>query len=172
MTIEPITEAGQQQVVAATRDCIERAGQLLGREFEQPTVSFDLQGRAAGMYRVHRRQRHIRYNPYIFAKYFSDNLDNTVPHEAAHYLTDMLYGLGNIRPHGDEWRTVMQLLGAKPAVTCRYDLSGIPLRRQQRFSYRCACSMHAMSAVRHNRVLRGSGKYVCRQCRTELVFAD
>ena len=171
MTIEPITEIRQQQVMTATRHCIQQAGQLLGREFKVPAVTFDLQGRAAGMYRVHRRQRHIRYNPYIFAKYFSDNLANTVPHEAAHYLTDMLYGLRNIRPHGEEWRAVMRMLGAEPAVTCCYDLGGVPLRRQRRFSYRCACSSHAVSTVRHNRMLRGSGKYVCRQCRTELVFS-
>ncbi len=170
MTLEPITRAGQQQVVDATRECLDRAGRLLGRDFSLPAVAFDLQGRAAGMYRVHKRQRCIRYNPYIFAKYLADNLANTVPHEVAHYLTDMLYGLRNIRPHGREWQTVMGMLGAEPVVTCRYDLSGVPLRRQRRFSYRCACGPHAISTVRHNRVLSGSGRYVCRRCRSELVF--
>ena len=171
MTLEPITGAGQQQVVDATRACVDRAGRLLQRDFRVPEVTFDLQGRAAGMYRVHRRQRRIRYNPYIFAKYFSDNLTNTVPHEVAHYLTDLLYGLGNIRPPGKEWQTVMRLLGAEPTVTCHYDLSGVPVKRQRRFSYRCACGPHAISTVRHNRVLSGACRYVCRRCRSELVFA-
>jgi SprT protein len=170
MTVAPITALQQGQVVSATRSCIARAEKLLEQQFELPPVTFDLQGRAAGMYRVSRSQRQIRYNPYIFGKYFADNLANTVPHEVAHYLTDMLYGLRNIRPHGREWQAVMRLLDAEPSVTCCYDLTGVPLRRQRRFRYRCACSSHAMSAVRHNRVQRGLGSYLCRQCREPLVF--
>jgi len=171
MTVAPITELQQEQVVTATRHCIERAGKLLQQKFTLPPVTFDLRGRAAGMYRVRQARRQIRYNPYIFGKYFTDNLANTVPHEVAHYLTDVLYGLHNVRPHGREWQAVMRVLDAEPSVTCHYDLTGVPLRRQRRFSYRCACSSHAVSAVRHNRVQRGSGSYVCRQCRTPLVFA-
>jgi len=171
MTVAPITRLQQEEVVSATGRCIRRAEKLLGQEFELPAVMFDLQGRAAGMYRVCSTRRQIRYNPYIFGKFFADNLANTVPHEVAHFLTDVLYGLRNVRPHGREWQAVMHKLGAEPTVTCRYDLTGVPLRRQQRFSYHCACSTHAVSTVRHNRVQRGVGKYVCRQCRTPLVFA-
>jgi SprT protein len=169
--LAPITLQQQEQVASATRRCIRRAEQLFGTKFDLPAVAFDLQGRAAGMYRVRKARREIRYNPYIFGKYFSDNLANTVPHEVAHYLTDVLYGFHNIRPHGREWQAVMHVLDAEPTVTCQYDLSGVPLRRQRRFRYRCDCTSHAMSAVRHNRVQRGMGKYVCRQCRTPLVFA-
>lgn len=170
MTVEPITLRQQDQVVSATRRCIQQAEKRLGQEFGLPPVTFDLQGRAAGMYRVCRNRRQIRYNPYIFGKYFADNLANTVPHEVAHYLTDVLYGLRNVRPHGREWQAAMCVLDAEPTVTCRYDLTGIPVKRQRRFSYRCACAAHAVSAVRHNRVQRGLGKYVCRQCRMPLVF--
>ena len=171
MVVEPITHVQQQQVMTATRCCIQRAEQLFEHEFKVPAVTFDLQGRAAGMYRVRNAQRQIRYNPYIFGKYFSDNLANTVPHEVAHYVTDVLYGLQHVRPHGGEWQAVMRVLDAEPNVTCNYDLTGVPLRRQRRFCYRCVCSSHAVSAVRHNRVQRGLGKYVCKHCSTALVFA-
>ena len=170
MTVAPISRLQQQQVVTATGACIQRAGALFGRSFDLLPVTFDLQGRAAGMYRVRNSRRQIRYNPYIFGKYFPDNVVNTVPHEVAHYLTDIIYGLHKVRPHGKEWQAVMHTLGAEPTVTCQYDLAGIPLRRQRRFSYRCACSSHAVSTVRHNRVLRGQGTYVCRQCRKPLIF--
>lgn len=169
--ITPLNAAQQQQVTAATRDCIRQLGELLDHRLEPVPVSFALRGRAAGMYRVQRGERQIRYNPYIFAKYLADNLANTVPHEVAHYATDVLYGLHNIRPHGAEWRAVMQLLGAAPVVTCRYDLSGIPLRRQRRFRYRCACSTHAITSARHNRVVSGRVRYFCKHCRTALAFA-
>lgn len=170
MQVTPINAAQQQQVAAATRNCIQRAGELLEVALQPVPVSFALSGRAAGMYRVQRGQREIRYNPYIFGKYFTDNLAMTIPHEVAHYATDVMYGLRNVRPHGAEWRTIMQLLGADPAVTCRYDLSGIPLRRQQRFRYRCACSTHAISTARHNRVSSGRARYFCKHCLTVLAF--
>ena len=170
MTIKPIDQSQQHRVVAATRDTVQQAERLFEREFHLPAIRFDLSGRTVGMYRVRRRQQEIRYNPYIFGKYFDDNLANTVPHEVAHYLADELFGARNIRPHGTEWRTIMQRLGAEPAVTCQYDLSGIPQRRQRRFEYSCGCSRHAISAVRHNRVQGGKGRYLCRQCRQPLVF--
>lgn len=171
MQVEPLNTAQQQRVAHATHDCIRRTGDLLDYPLQPVQVSFALSGRAAGMYRVQGGQREIRYNPYIFGKYFADNLATTIPHEVAHYATDVLYGLRNVRPHGREWRAIMQLLGADPAVTCRYDLSGIPLRRQQRFSYRCACRVHAISSARHNRVSSGRARYFCKHCRTALAFA-
>jgi len=170
MDITPLDAAQQQRVMRATRDCIERSGRLFAREFYVPRISFDLSGRAAGMFRVRHGQREIRYNPYIFAKYFDDNVRHTVPHEVAHLLVAELYGLRGLRPHGVEWRAVMQRLGAEPTVTCRYDLQGIPQRRQRRFSYACACKLHSITAVRHNRVQGGAGKYLCRQCRQPLVY--
>jgi SprT protein len=138
---------------------------------ETVAVTFDLAGSAAGMYRVCRGERVIRYNPYIFAKYFENNLAVTVPHEVAHYVTDRLYGLRNIRPHGVEWKTIMRSLGAEPRVTARYDLTGVPVRRQRRFSYRCECSTHQLSSCRHNRIQRGQSSYLCRRCGSAIVLS-
>jgi len=171
MYIEPISEKLQDLVVAETRRCIQRAGHILESGFPMVPVVFALKGRAAGMYRVYKGQPVIRYNPYIFSKYFDDSLTNTVPHEVAHYITDERYGLANVRPHGKEWRAIMRALGAEPSVTCRYDLTGIPLRRQRRFIYRCACSTHEISAVRHNRSSSGKAHYLCRQCRKPVMFS-
>lgn len=162
--VEPIDPARRLLVVAATRRTIARAGVLFGREFAEIPVSFELRGRAAGMYRVQHGRRLIRYNPYLFARYFEDNLANTVPHEVAHYVTDVLHGLRNVRPHGREWQAVMRALGARPEVSCRYDLDGIPVRRQRRFGYRCACTTHQLSTVRHRRVQSGRARYLCRRC--------
>jgi len=62
------------------------------------------------MYRANKNHRVIRYNPYIFAKSFEDNLGLTVPREVAHYVTDMMFG--HSRPHGKEWHEVMRAFGA------------------------------------------------------------
>jgi len=166
--VQPIDSALQSQVRDATHTCIRRACSLYKRAFNDIPVLFDLRGRAAGMYRVHGRERLIRYNPWLFARYFEDNLNSTVPHEVAHYITDVLYGIKRVRPHGAEWRAIITALGAKPEVTGRYDLTGIPTRRQQRHTYHCNCTTHQLSSVRHNRILSGKTHYYCRFCKSPL----
>ena len=168
--IIPLNAEQRQRVVEATCRCIAQAAALYGRELAEIPVTFDLCGRATGMYRVRNGRREIRYNPHIFAKYFSDNLANTVPHEVAHYVTDMLHGLRRVRPHGPEWQAVMRAFDAEPAATCRYDLEGIPVRRQRRFRYRCACMTHSVTTVRHRRIQDGRVRYHCRRCRTPLSY--
>lgn len=169
--IQAISAGQKEQVRRATRVCCQQAGKLYELNLKPITLLFDLRGRAAGMYRVQRGERAIRYNPYLFAKYFDDNLHTTVPHEVAHYIIDLLYGLGNVPAHGAEWRTVMRSLGGDPRATARYDLAGIPVRRQRRFAYRCDCSDHQVSSVRHNRMRRGKAAYHCRRCGMEISYS-
>jgi len=170
-TIQPIGKLQRRDVATATVRCIARANRLLDTRVEDIPVRFDLIGRAAGMYRVIRGQRTIRYNPYIFAKYYDENLTTTVPHEVAHYLTDAVYGYRNVKPHGHEWRTVMQMLGADASVRCDFDLDGIPVRRYRRIRYTCRCRFHELTRVRHNRIQGKGARYFCRICRVELVLA-
>jgi SprT protein len=170
-TQQPLDERGRQQVCDATVACLRRAGKIFCHDFEPVSVRFDLRGRAAGMYCVQHGRRSIRYNPWIFARHTADSLDQTIPHEVAHYVTDVLYGLRNIRPHGAEWKAVMHALGAVPRATGRYDLTGIPVRRQRRFGYRCNCSTHELTTCRHNRVQRREAAYVCRYCGAPIVYA-
>lgn len=168
--IEPINQRQMLQVIESTNDYLQLAAELFATSFAHIPVYFDLRGRAAGMYTVRAGAAKIRYNPYIFAKYFSSSLHTTVPHEVAHYVTDQLYGLRNIRPHGREWQQVMRAFGVAPRATGNYDLSGIPVRRQRRFSYRCACREHQLSCVRHNKVQRKQMRYLCQLCGTQIRF--
>lgn len=168
--IEPIGSEQQREVVAATHRYIALAGRQLDYRFATIPVHFDLSGRSAGMFRADGRHSWIRYNPWIFSKYYRENLEGTVPHEVAHYIVHELYGLRRVKPHGVQWRRVMQLFGADPEVTFDEDLSGIPQRRQRTHAYRCDCREHALSSTRHNRARRGQGRYHCRYCRGELVY--
>ena len=79
--IEPISEQQKKHVIIATADRISLAGRLFGRDFEQIDVDFDLKGRCAGMYQVRGRLRRIRFNPWLFAKYFDESVSDTVTHE-------------------------------------------------------------------------------------------
>lgn len=171
MIIEPIDAARREQVCSVTLDCLKHAESLFALDHRPIDIRFDLTGRAAGMYRVQRRQRLIRYNPYIFARYFEHGLSTTVPHEVAHYVTDRLHGLARVRPHGSEWQAVMRALGVEPRASARFDLQGIPQRRQRRFEYRCACNTHQLTTCRHNKIINGRARYHCRKCGEQLVAA-
>lgn len=168
--IEPIGIARQQRVVAETARYISMAEKRYGRQFPVVSVHFDLSGTSAGMFRVKGAECRIRYNPWIFAKFFEDNFRATIPHEVAHYIVHRLYGLHRVRPHGPEWRAVMADFGADDSVTGNFDLSGIPTRQHRRFRYRCACREHHITTRRHNRVQARRDRYECRLCQAELVY--
>lgn len=169
--VEPIGEAQQQEVVAATHRYRLRAQKIYGRQFPQVPVLFDLAGRTAGMFKLVGRRSWIRYNPWIFAKYFDENLADTVPHEVAHFIVHELYGSRGVKPHGSQWRSVMESFGADQGVTFNLDLEGIPQRQQRTHPYRCGCRLHEVSSTRHNRVLQGVGYYRCRLCGSDLSYA-
>jgi SprT protein len=171
--VTPIGDVERREVMEQTAHFIRLGGELLGRHFDMIPVHFDLKGRTAGMYKVlgrgRRAQRQIRYNPWIFAKYYENNLNVTVPHEVAHYLVDCTYnskwkGSRRVRPHGVEWKSMMDAFGVDSRVTSTFDLEGIPQRQIQQFLYRCGCKDHHLSIRRHNKVYRQEATYLCRGC--------
>ena len=171
--IAPIGSALQAQVISAASHYIELASTLFERPFPIIPVNFKLTGRAAGMYHVQYGRRFIRFNPFIFAKYYDDNLRQTVPHEVAHYIADMVYGLRNIKPHGREWKAIMQQFGiAKARATCNYDLQGVPTRQHRRFAYHCRCRNYEITTRRHNMILLGQRRYHCPTCKSDLRRAE
>ena len=169
-SIQPIGSRQRREVMAHTEARIAEAESLLGRSFDRIPVRFDLRGAAAGMFRIQGRRREIRYNPWIFAKHYAENLASTVPHEVAHYIVHELYGLRRVKPHGAEWRALMAAFGADDAVTFDLDLEGVPRQRQRTHAYRCGCRLHQISTTRHNRVQSGRGRYQCRFCNGQLRY--
>jgi len=181
-TIQPINAEQQAKVVQRVGYYIEMASDLYEQKFSDIDVVFNLRGKAAGMYRCyspksarHRLlnvlgaasrpiKREIRFNPWLFAKYPEDSYDNTIPHEVAHYLSDCLYGLNRIKPHGHEWKSIMRNLGAEPTVRGSYTLEGIPVRNIKRYGYACACRQVQLTSYRHQKIQKGTQQYRCRDC--------
>ena len=190
----PINEAQQCEVIEQTEHFIRLGSKLFGHDFSVIPVAFDLRGRTAGMYKVKervgastknkkgrwgwfsyegkQRYREIRYNPWIFAKYYQENLTVTVPHEVAHYLVDCLHHRSRrVRPHGSEWKAVMDAFGVDDGVTANFDLVGIPTRQHRQFEYRCDCKTHQLGSRRHHKVLNREASYLCRYCGVTLQQA-
>lgn len=168
LPIEPISPEQRAEVTQATYSYIEKASQLYHKDFASVPVVFDLSGKCAGMYQRKNQQRRIRFNPWLFAKYYQHSLEQTVPHEVAHYITDCLWGAGSVKPHGKEWKSVMTALGGEPKATGDYSLEGIPVKQYQRFPYHCGCKTHYLTAIRHGRILSGKASYHCRLCAQSL----
>lgn len=169
--VTPIGEPRQREVIAETARYLDLAGREMGRTFPVPAIRFDLSGRSAGMYRVRRGEREIRYNPWLFARDFTVHVKTTVPHEAAHCVVHALHRGRRLRPHGREWREIMRLFGAEARACGAYSLEGVPVRQQRRYDYACKCMLHRLSAIRHKRVQTSRARYVCRYCCGELVYA-
>lgn len=167
--VEPIGRVQQAQVLEETERYLREAEAIYQRSFDRIPVLFDLKGQTAGMFKMLGKERWIRYNPWIFAKYFEENLRDTVPHEVAHYVTHEVYAGRTGKPHGPRWQRVMAHFDADPGVTFNLDLAGVPQRRQKTHPYWCGCRAHEVSTTRHNRIVKGVGRYFCRACEGELL---
>lgn len=120
-----------------------------------------------GMYKHIHGQRQIRYNAAIFAKYFDDNLANTVPHEVAHYIIDIQnqgFWRSRVRPHGVERETLMKEFGVDASRTASYDMGDKVTRKYTRIAYACTCQQHQLGIRRHNKVVRNTASYYCHRC--------
>lgn len=156
-------------VLDATDGRIEEASMRYGICMAPVSVRFDLGGASAGVYRSNGQERVIRYNPLIFDRYFDENLAETVPHEVAHFVVDLRFGRRDVRPHGRQWRDVMEDFGVPPTVRHDWNLDGLGVRRQRRFAYRCHCGVHEVTTVRHHRIRDKRAVYRCRRCQAALV---
>lgn len=162
--ISGLTKDQKQAVVEETTKYIQLASELYQTDYRIIPVKFDLTGHTIGMYKRWRNKKLIRYNSLIFSKYFKENLQDTVPHEVAHYIVDMQFSRKKVSPHGVEWRSIMQKFGADDSRTARYDLSDIPKRRYSTVPYQCDCQTHHLGIRRHNKVIQHKTNYFCRQC--------
>ena len=102
-----------------------------------PHIVFDLKGKVAGQY--NHKTKQIRVNLSIAMKNSStvkDYLENTLPHEIAHYIvkTSVKFN-NNHKPHGRAWKYVMNVLGKEPTVTHSYACE--PVRRHTYYDYQC-----------------------------------
>ena len=170
MSAPSLSPQQERSVVAEVNRYLEMVSREFEVELPNIEVRFDLIGKTIGMYCKKRGHRSIRFNPYVFAKYWRENLADTVPHEVAHYVSDVLFDSRYIKPHGREWQSIMRFFGVEPKPRCYFDLSDIPKRELKRFDYSCLCGTHQLTAIRHNRIKAGKRRYFCRSCAAELVM--
>jgi SprT protein len=97
-------------------------------------------------------------------------LRETLAHELAHLVVFHLRPRRRTPPHGALWQRIMrEWFGVEPERTHRFGTEGVRARRQRRWRYRCGCTEHVLTTVRHNRVRAGQ-RYLCRRCRGALEY--
>lgn len=163
----------QQQVQALAEHCFRRASLFFQRPLKTPPIRFDLRGACAGQ-AVFRRQGRsesvwIRFNATLLQQNPQEFFSQVIAHEAAHVIAHYIYGR-HIKPHGPEWRMVMgEVLGVTPQVRHRMDVRQAA-RRTHLYSCGCEGREHALSTIRHNRIIRQQQVYLCRACRLPLKY--
>ena len=153
----------QQQLMDITGHWVAQAEALFKRSFPMPEIRFDLRGQSAGQYRGG-KQPCIRYNMPMAMAQFEAYSQRTPAHEVAHFVVDQLHPKQRVKPHGAQWKAVMEAFGVEASRCHQYDLSKVPQRVQQRFSYKCACQEYQLSSTRHNRVQYHGVEYRCTRC--------
>lgn len=155
--------------------CLALAERAFNQSFPYQNIRYDLRGKAAGQLVMSRRafrrtKPEFRFNKAMLERYGQEFIDQVVPHECAHLVAFSVYGT-QIKPHGREWKSVMrEVYGLEPAVTHQFEVQSA--RDIKRYSYACACEgkEHALSSIRHNKVVKGTANYLCKSCQQLLVL--
>lgn len=163
-----------RHVDAATRAEIEAriayflalARTRVGLDLRVPSYDVALRGVAAG--KADLQRWHLHFNPQLLNENREHFMTHTVGHEVAHLVVYARWG-ANTKPHGSEWRAVMDAFGLPPRATHRYDVSRLRGARSP-YVYRCRCDGDVrLGPLRHTRIRRGV-VYFCRRCRAALEY--
>jgi len=165
MSADTLPAELQHQLLEAVERRFRQAEAFFGRAFPRPRIRCDIRGQAAGM--AYPQTNRLRFNPYFLRHAPHPFLREVIPHEIAHLLAYTLHG--KVRPHGREWQRLMhEVFTIAPRRTHDFSLEALPA---QRHAYRCGCSEHQLTTIRHNRIQRGV-EYRCRHCQQPLRPLD
>lgn len=147
--------------------CYQQAEAFFKRTFRRPQVSLRLRGQKAGV--AHLQENLLRFNAQLYRDNREHFLKQTVAHEVAHLVAHQLFG-PRIKPHGEEWQSIMRGVYQLPADRCHH--YEVQRRPGTRYLYRCACpdGEFPFTAQRHTLVGKGR-RYLCRRCKSTLVFS-
>jgi SprT protein len=155
-----------KEIITRTEACLEIARQKYSIELPSIEIKFDLKGRTAGMFCWRSELMWFRYNRVLMAGNLAEFLQQTVPHEVAHYVVRYRWG-AHPSPHGPEWKRVM-----REAFQLRHDrchTMDVAATQSVLHVYSCECREHRLSVHRHNKIRRGH-RYNCKLCKAVLTY--
>ncbi len=171
-----VSDSLKQKVESVAREYFLTAQRIYGSDKINvfPEIRYNTKGRTAGFCWYKDGNHWIDLNPILLNENPDEMLNKIVPHEMAHHVVHQLYEKDYRRfpkPHGNEWRIVMMNFGLDPDRCHKMDTSTIRHMQNNGFEYvyKCNCSVHNLSKIRHNRIQNGT-RYSCNKCKSRLVL--
>lgn len=129
------------------------AEDFFNRKFPRPEVVFSKRLRTtAGRATFKKTGGTIELCVKLMESNGSKFVEDTPVHEAAHIITDHVYGT-KTQSHGNEWKTVMRMLGQEPSRVHH-------MRSADDFLYISECGTEKyLTKIRHNKLQRGKVDY-------------
>jgi len=150
---------------ARVEACYQQAEAVFKRSFIRPHISFRLHGQKAGC--AHLQENRLRFNEQFYRENPEDFLRQTVAHEVAHLVAYQHFG-GKIRPHGQEWQSIMREVYQLVPQRChQYKVTQKP---RKGYLYRCNCSEDLVFSARRHALVKQGRRYRCLRCASELLF--
>jgi predicted SprT family Zn-dependent metalloprotease len=120
---------------------------------------------------------YIVINPDYLKNHWDNMLNDTCPHEVAHYVAGFLYGKAGYN-HGHLWKRVMAWMGIPSAERCHeYSLEGVKVRNTHRdYKYSCpnCARVFMLTPKKHQRhqflISYGTRGLWCPRCKQNIVF--
>lgn len=153
----------QQSVMSCLRENLQLANQRLNSQYLEPTIVYRKKGTIAGT--AHLTEWMIQLNSLLLLENGQPFIEEVVPHELAHLL--VFQHFGKVKPHGKEWQWMMkEILGKAPQRTHHFSVKN---SQKITYNYKCACQIHQLSTIRHNRIKNNKLNYICKKCGSTLL---
>lgn len=142
-------------------------------------ISTNLKGRCGGMYIYGPDYHEIKINRVLLEENEEYILGQTVPHEVSHFIVHFLYGDSRdcitgrrkIKPHGIQWKGIMNVLGKKAHRCHNMDTSNL-ISTTNKIKYKCGCRSHYLTHKRHIKICNTNYMCTCNICGDILVCSE
>lgn len=127
--VQLLTPELRKKIEVKIQECLTIAEARYEQKFEMPEVRYDIKNTDGGTATF--QQWLIRLNLILCFENEAHFIATTVPHEVAHLIARRVYHAKiaatgkKMRPHGPEWKEVMDLFKVPAKVTHSYDCTSI-----------------------------------------------
>ena len=156
-------------IVFRVMELVDLANAYYGLALPYPFVHYDIKHKPAAGECTPVLAR-VGFNPWLVPHYVQAYLQDTVPHEIAHYFEFHINKEHTTNPHNATWYQIMSVLGATSPSDCHtYNLNHVPTLHST-FVYRCPCKTWRIQTITHKKISRGA-EYRCDTCNSLIEYS-
>lgn len=179
-----------EKIQTRLEECFQQAEEHYKTVIPRPKmIHWNTKGTTGGWSNYSKKE--MMFNIVLAAENWQDYDENTIPHEAAHWVCDHVYGIQTRRTytgkvqyiaHGSHWKSVMwscYKINPHGERCHNYDVSNVKARVHRKWEYRCNCRVHVVKTNKHNKIQAGEKRklidplykgFVCNGCKSSLTF--